>query len=62
MSTTTRRETAKIFQFPRRPPPVGAALPRYERSSVKPFAPAMDWAGAWYHEAALQEDARGRKS
>ncbi|GEP06256.1 DUF2735 domain-containing protein [Methylobacterium oxalidis] len=62
MTTRSRRETAKIYQFPVRPR-VAAGWHRDLAKSAAGSCPVVETgAGAWYHEAAIQEAERNRKS
>ena len=65
MMTQTGRESAKIIPFPSRNRPAS--------SDVRPSAlaadkartqqvPVCDYEGGWYHDAAMQDAAQGRKS
>ncbi|MGU3539400.1 DUF2735 domain-containing protein [Methylobacterium sp. A54F] len=64
MSSDFHRETAKIYQFPVRV----RAGSGDRREALRPAAHAgsrgsdMAFGGAWYHEAAIQETDRSRKS
>ena len=65
MPTTSARESARIYQFPAK----STAAMRGQRQDGKFAADlaasrvrGVEFGGAWYHEAALQEDAeRSRK-
>lgn len=53
---TVNRETAKIYQFP-----VNAAdRPNRTKVSNMEARPAMAVGESWYHEAAVQEEARAK--
>ncbi|AWN42172.1 DUF2735 domain-containing protein [Methylobacterium durans] len=60
MTASPRRETAKIYQFPVRPRAAGwhAGTPKAAAAS---YPVVETGAGAWYHEAAIQEAERTRK-
>lgn len=69
MMTPTGRESAKIIPFPSRQP----AAARDARPSALAAAlaldelrarqiPVCDFGSGWYHDAAMQEEAPGRKA
>jgi hypothetical protein len=61
MNTSPRRDGAKIYQFPSRSRHLSTDAQRIEpRGPVQ--ARAVCDTGAWYHEAAIQEEVRGRRS
>ena len=62
MNALPRRETAKIYPFPRRARPSSETAARSDRSAPSQAGSACDVAGAWYHEAAIRDDLRDRKS
>lgn len=60
MSNLPRRETAKIYRFPDRPRTASVEARHFDRDAPSRLAATGIHAGAWYHEAAIQEE-RGRK-
>ncbi len=64
MSTIVQRESAKIYQFPRREA-AGSGAQRNSAVSIDPrLQPALgvECGSGWYHSAAVEEAQRGRKS
>jgi len=64
MSANFRQESAKILEFPRRP---GATVVGLRGDKIGPATrfpplPYADFGSGWYHEAAVQEVDRSRKS
>ena len=63
MTPTVRRESAKIYAFPRKPRTAltepfrqgDSVVCEFQRTAYADF-------GSWYHEAAVQEAERSRKS
>ncbi|MCW6507636.1 DUF2735 domain-containing protein [Lichenifustis flavocetrariae] len=63
MTTTVRRESAKIYVFPRKPRTALNEPFRQSESAGCDFQrTAYADFGSWYHEAAVQEAERSRKS
>ena len=64
MNINASRETAKILQFPRRTragaPGLGRDLSWTAAAQLEP-CPAVDFGSGWYHQAAVEDDKRGRK-
>ncbi len=64
MDTNVRRESAKIYEFPRRPRGLADTYRRGDRlaaelSSV--HAPTIEFGSGWYHQAAVEEAQRPGK-
>ncbi len=64
VSTTFGRETAKIYEFPRKFRSPGGEVRRGDKTvalfPAQPL-PEIEFGSAWYHEAAVQEADRTRK-
>lgn len=61
MNSDTHRQTATIFQFPSRAELNARRFAREAKLIVdNPSAMATDGTDAWYHEAAMREDADTR--
>ena len=61
MNTLPRQDTAKIYSFPYRVRAAALEAQRSERNGPARFVATCDHGSGWYHEAAIQEDARTRK-
>ena len=61
MSMSPRRDTARIYQFPHRARVVALEAQRLERHGPDRAVATGDCGGGWYHEAAIQDEARTRK-
>ncbi len=61
MNDPSRRETAKIYRFPTRMRAVVSETPQPERTAPGRLFTTCDYGSGWYHEAAIQDDARARK-
>ena len=60
MNNPPRRE-AKIYRFPNRMRIVSPDVARVERTAPVRLFAACDAGAGWYHEAAIQDEARDRK-
>ncbi|MDR7036815.1 MULTISPECIES: DUF2735 domain-containing protein [Methylobacterium] len=61
MTASPRRETAKIYPFPVRPRVAAGWQPGSPKGGAASYPVVETGAGAWYHEAAIQEAERSRK-
>lgn len=65
MSMSGHRESARIYEFPRR---IRAATGEQRRNDNKPVVlqsmpfPQIEFGSCWYHEAAVQDADQTRKS
>jgi hypothetical protein len=65
MTTSSSRESAQIYQFPARGRFASAAVQDDSKSVVSVMSGRVAQttvAGAWYHDAAIQDAERARKS
>ena len=61
MSNPPRRDTAKIYRFPTRMRLTAIEAARADRDASARLYAMCDYGSGWYHEAAIQDDLRGRK-
>lgn len=64
MNTNAPRETAKIYQFPRRTQTAGIGERRdlqWTHAARMEGLLAVDFGSGWYHQAAVDDAERGRK-
>jgi hypothetical protein len=62
MTHLPRRETAKIYRFPTRMRIAATDVSRNERPAPARLFSICESGSGWYHEAAIQDDQRDRKS
>ncbi len=62
MTNLPRRETAKIYRFPTRMRVAPTEPPQGERAASARLFSMSDAGSGWYHDAAIQDDLRDRKS